>query len=142
MSHMIGISKAARILGINRLKLRKRLDNVGIPTFDGMVDLEELQKVAPQLAHESQIVEKTRYIRKNAAAFRYGSGAKPTADELSAEVRKVTMELLLVRRKADQYQRIFDRLSGKLEGFLDSDDLRQKELALALNKWLIEELRH
>lgn len=141
MGEMIGISKAARLLGLDRLELRRRIDSAGIPTFDGMVSFDALDRVLPNLGFdESEIVERTRLIRENARALRHDPRVRPP-DDLAQEVRNLTSALLIERRRLERFKKIFDDLSFHLGHEQDSTDPKRREFAHELTAWLVEKIR-
>ncbi|MBF0093542.1 MAG: hypothetical protein HQL33_03425 [Alphaproteobacteria bacterium] len=142
MSELVAISKAARALGINRTDLSRRLGNAGITTFEGMVELADLRRVAPTFGlEEAEILERTRLIRENARAFRHDPGNPPPVDDLAWQIRSLKVDLLMEKQKLDSCQRVITALFHRLEGFLASDDPARHRIALELNEWLAGQLK-
>lgn len=140
MSELVAIAKVARVLGLNRAELRRRIEDAGIATFEGMVEVAALPPIAPTFGlAESDILEKTRLIRENAKALRHDPSVVQPKD-LSRQVRTLTMDLLLEKQRVHRYKGLFDDLCLRLDGLLASPEATHRDLALDLNKWLADRL--
>jgi len=84
MSQWLTISRAAHLLGISRVALQKRIREGELPSFDGMVSVDDVQRAWPQLdLDESGSFEKIRAIREDAFARRLRERVLPTQEALA-----------------------------------------------------------
>ncbi|MCK4939479.1 MAG: hypothetical protein KAR80_04240, partial [Rhodospirillaceae bacterium] len=58
MEQKITVSQAARELGVSRSELNRRLGAAGIDAFEGRVDLEKVQCIAPTLGRGDAMLER------------------------------------------------------------------------------------
>ena len=141
MENRIGISKAAKMLGIARSDLNERLISAGIETFEGEVDFESVKRIAPSLnLSESEILQRVQFIRENCAKLSEHNQARSTEDELDCQVQKLMTELMVETRRGDRYRHIIDDVIGKLGELQKSEDEHTRELALELSSWLVDEI--
>jgi transposase-like protein len=111
MSELVSIAKAARQLGISPRTLGNRIFRAGIPTMEGMVCLDELKKVAPEIETEAPILEKTMSLRQNAHLHKKRAGPPLSTEDLASTLKRTTSELVLERLKSEKYETILDRKS-------------------------------
>lgn len=141
MSCLVPIARAARALGVDRTNLRRRIDSAGIVTFEGSVDLDELRRVAPTFGFdEAEVIERTRLIRENAKAMRHDPRAPQPTDDLALQARRLTVDLLVEKRRVERLQGVVNGLLHRLEELQVSTDPARRGIALDLNAWLAEKL--
>ncbi|MBF0560855.1 MAG: hypothetical protein HQL37_02340 [Alphaproteobacteria bacterium] len=141
MTHFVSVAKVARALGINRAELRQRIDSAGIATFEGAIDLEELRRIAPRFdMGEDDIMERTRLIRENAKALRHDPGNKPSSEDPHQQIRRLTVDLLLEKRRVERYEQIVNDLFKRFEEIQVSPDSGRRDVALELGGWLAKTL--
>ena len=136
MSQRIAVSKAARLMGIPRGELNKRLLAADIPTFEGEVDLERVKCIAPTLKVEGAGVfdERVRYLRENAAKPKRG-GIAPKRDQ-EAEIRRLSSELIVESQIAEHYRQILEDVGRKLGEMQMSNDPNTRTAAFDMCQWL------
>jgi CDP-4-dehydro-6-deoxyglucose reductase len=116
MSQWLTLSRAAHLLGISRVALQKRIREGELPSFDGMVDPEDLQRTWPQLdLDESGSFEKTRAIREDAFAKRLRERVLPTQETLAQRLFAQGQELAELRRTLTRYHALLENLRGRLD---------------------------
>lgn len=142
MAKLIGISQAAKELGITRSVLCRRLRSAGVPTFEGKVDVEQLRQVTPQWdLRESTAAADAARIQDAAMMVRRLGAMRPLARDPEAELRKVAKELVLARGKVEHLEKVCEDLIGQLDALQSSTDPACRDLALDLSKWLVERLK-
>lgn len=136
MAQRITVSKAAKLLGISRGDLNKRLLAADIPTFEGDVDLEKVKCIAPTLRIEGKGVldERVRYLRENAAMPKH-DGIQAKRD-LDAEVRRLSSELVVETQMANHYRDILEDVGRKLGELQMSADPDTRKAGFELCQWL------
>ena len=115
MSQWLTLSRAAHILGISRVALQKRIREGELPSFDGMVDAEDLQRAWPQLDLDaSGSFEKTRAIREDAFARRLRERVLPSQEALAQRLFAQGQELAELQRTLTRYHRLVEDLRSRL----------------------------
>ena len=120
MTQWLTLSRAAHILGISRVALQRRIRDGELPSFDGMVDAEDLQRAWPQLDLEaSGSFEKTRAIREDAFAKRLRERVLPSQEALAQRLFAQGQELAELQRTLTRYHALVGRLRSRLESLPD-----------------------
>ncbi len=115
MSQRLTLSRAAHLLGISRMALQKRIREGELSSFDGMVSVDELQRVWPQLdLEESGSFEKTRAIREDAFARRLRERVLPSQEALAQRLFAQGQELAELQRTLTRYHALFEALQERL----------------------------
>jgi CDP-4-dehydro-6-deoxyglucose reductase, E3 len=115
MSQWLTLSRAAHLLGISRVALQKRIRDGELPSFDGMVAADDLQRAWPQLDLEnSGSFEKTRAIREDAFAKRLRERVLPTQEALAQRLFAQGQELAELQRTLTRYHALFEALQARL----------------------------
>ncbi len=141
MANKISVSKAARLLQIQRSELQQRLLNSNIPTFEGAVDLDELRSIAPEISLcESDMLERVRFIRENDTRLNAVVTHNLDVEELAGEVRRLATDLMVERRTVDNYERILVALARRLGELQAEGSNDQRQLAFELCEWLRGEM--
>lgn len=141
MGQLVGVAEAARLLGISRAALQRRIRDGELATFEGRVDMAELCRCYPGLLLEkSAELERVSLIRESAFGRRVREAAIPETDLLENQVRKLHTELSLEKHNCNKYHQIVVDLLKKLADWQDSGDRSERQLATALSAWLVERL--
>jgi CDP-4-dehydro-6-deoxyglucose reductase, E3 len=142
MENLISVAKASRLLGIKRSDLNEQLRAADIPTFEGNVDFEAVRAIAPAISLcESEILDRVRYIRENAAKTDRHETETRSVQELSAEVSKLRTDLMVEKRTSDHYEQILVDLARQLGELQSSENEETRATALGLCNWLRENIR-
>jgi CDP-4-dehydro-6-deoxyglucose reductase len=135
INRYLSLSQAARLAGVKRRTLQKRIQDGDILTFEGMLSLEELLKAYPQAEIEDNtMIEHSKHI-KHAAYNKllHDSSSAPDSDVFSIRVAALSQELSETRSLAKKYVEIVDSLKTRL-GSLEAN---QQQLD-TLMAWLEE----
>jgi CDP-4-dehydro-6-deoxyglucose reductase len=115
MSQWLTLSRAAHLLGISRIALQKRIRDGELPSFDGMVTVEDVQRTWPDLnLDESGSFEKTRAIREDAFARRLRERVLPTQEALAQRLFAQGQELAELQRTLTRYHALIETLYARL----------------------------
>jgi CDP-4-dehydro-6-deoxyglucose reductase len=96
--------------------LQKRIRDGELPSFDGMVDADELQRAWPQLdLDESGSFEKTRAIREDAFAKRLRERVLPSQEALAQRLFAQGQELAELQRTLTRYHQLIEDMRARLE---------------------------
>ncbi len=140
MPELLTLSRAARLVGVPRGALQKRIKDGELPTFEGMVTTADLLRVYPQARLEDNtVLERFAQLRESAYARRLRERILPDPEVLAARVGELGRDLSRTRAQA-----------ARLRGILDALELRFSELertgggtqalASSLKRWLHEQL--
>jgi CDP-4-dehydro-6-deoxyglucose reductase len=116
MSQWLTLSRAAHLLGISRVALQKRIREGELPSFDGMVTVDDVQRAWPQLDLDaSGSFEKTRAIREDAFARRLRERVLPTQEALAQRLFAQGQELAELQRTLTRYHTLLEALRARLD---------------------------
>jgi CDP-4-dehydro-6-deoxyglucose reductase len=115
MPQRLPVFRAARLVGVKRSTLQKKILQQGIPTFEGEISLEDLLKLYPQteLKHDSEY-ERVQYIKQHAFAKRVRERLLPSAEVLAARVNDLGQELATTRAYLGQLQTVLEQTVTRL----------------------------
>ena len=136
MGQRIGVSKVAKLLGISRADLNKRLCAADIPTFEGQVDYEKVKCIAPSLNFGDPAVRRARYLRDDTSKTFFKDEAQLENEQLQHEVKHLTTELMVATREAQYYQDILQEMAERLGDVQLAERGERQELAFELCGWL------
>ncbi len=129
MYKYMSLSRAARLVGVKRGTLQKRIQAGEIKTFEGELLIEDLLRAYPDAdLEDSTMLEHTRKIKERAVGRIYTENAVlPSSEVLNARVEQLGMELAHCRQQYEKTSDILDRLQKKLQQSdnLDVDQLKQ-----------------
>lgn len=141
MGEQIGVSKAARLLGVKRVDLNKRLDSAGIPTFEGKVDFEQVKCIAPSLDIEApEFLDRIQCIRENAAKPMAAPPSSTDPQILAKEVQRLSSELVIETQMGQHYRQVIVDLAAKLGQMQMSGTPEYRATAFELCQWLRSEI--
>ena len=140
MSRHIGVAKVARMMGIKRTELNKRLLAAEIPTFEGEVDLDQVRTIAPNLSRQDHMLERVRYIRENTTKMSADEEQLLHEDELREQVHRLSTHLMIEERRAEHLELILRDILDKLGQLQHSNDVAERSLAMRLSQWLMGRL--
>jgi CDP-4-dehydro-6-deoxyglucose reductase len=116
MSQWLTLSRAAHLLGISRVALQKRIREGELPSFDGMVSVDDVQRTWPQLnLDESGSFERIRAIREDAFARRLRERVLPTQEALAQRLFAQGQELAELQRTLTRYHALLETLRARLD---------------------------
>lgn len=141
MSRQLALSRAAKLIGITRASLQKRIKDGGLHSFDGTITTEELLNLYPDLKLEdSGLFEQTRKIKEEAFRRRIMDRTLPAKEVLAERLFEQSMELNDLKQHLQHYHTLViglqDRIHELGDTSLDSGAVLQQ-----LDQWLESELR-
>lgn len=140
MSQHLALSRAARLVGVSRGTLQKKIKDGELPSFDGMVNADDLLRVFP----ETQLEDNSEYqriaqIKERAFGKRVFERALPDKEVLAARISDLSKQLAEADARLKRYVELMQRLNSKLVEVEGAD----KEIGTALSGfkgWLQQEL--
>lgn len=129
MSRLLSVSRAARLVGITRGALQKRIRQGDLQSFEGEVSLDELANLFPdmQLEDKSMMEKMDQFVENALQRARYKKLADlrlPDSETLISRVRALSREILSLQHSASLYREAFERLSQQIQSIkLDSPEI-------------------
>jgi CDP-4-dehydro-6-deoxyglucose reductase len=130
------LSRAARLVGVSRGALQKRIQDGELPTFEGMVSADDLVKAYPQTRFEDNTAfERLQKIKEAAFAQRLRERILPDAETLAARLTDLGRELAETRAQLAHYRTVTNKLQQHLHEL--EQNSREAPAAIApLLQWL------
>jgi CDP-4-dehydro-6-deoxyglucose reductase len=115
MAQLLTLSRAARLVGVTRGALQKKIKDGELPTFEGMVDADDLLRVYPLTRLvDSTFIENLAQLKEGAFSRRLRERILPDAEVLMVRLSDIGRELADARAQIDRYRKATDELDGKL----------------------------
>ena len=142
MAKYVAVAKAAKSLGVKRSMLQSLIRQGDLRTFEGLVDLEELENHFPAIRWEqAPMVERARIIRDNAYSHRVQSALFTQKESLETQIKRLRVDLSVHKAKEDVYRNIIVELMDRL-GQLQQMDSQHRQIAEELNCWLLQQFKN
>lgn len=140
MGERISISKAAKLMGINRHELCERLCSAGIEGFEGKVELDQVKSISPKLTiDETSVSERLRLIRQTARRRQGIAPPRKKALELQDELDRMHNKWLLERKKAQEFSVLLDAMIDELGHWQASEDKNKAKFAIEFSHWICKQ---
>jgi CDP-4-dehydro-6-deoxyglucose reductase len=141
MPQQLALSRAAKLIGVSRATLQKRIKDGGLHSFDGTISTEELLQLYPDLQLEdSGLFEKTRRIKEEAFLRRILDRTLPAKEVLAERLFEQSMELNDLRQHLQRYHTLVVGLQERIHELAGSSPSATTALD-QLDQWLERELR-
>ncbi len=116
MSQLLSLSRAAHLIGVTRAVLQKQIASGELPSFDGCVSAEDLQRIYPDLRLEdSGAFERITQIRDQAFGKRIRERVLPNQEILAQRLALQSEELEDVRRHLAHYHDLIEALRERID---------------------------
>lgn len=140
MPQLLNLSRAARLVGVTRVALQKKIKDGILASFDGMVAAEDLLHVYPDIQFEDNTAfERVAQIKEKAFGKRVFERALPDKEVLAARLTGLSKELAETQVSLSQYQAIVDGLEKQLRVW-DGGSEEMQAAAASLRMWVHQEL--
>lgn len=115
MPQLLSVFRAARLVGVSRGSLQRRIHDEKVDTFEGKIQVDDLLKLFPdtELKHDSEY-ERVQHIKQHAFAKRVREHLLPNADVLADRVTELGRELASARAQLAHSQKILDQVTTRL----------------------------
>ena len=142
LTHLLSLSRAARLIGVNRTELQKKTQLGELHAFDGMVTIDDLLRAYPK----AQLEDDTEYnrvlhIREKAFGKRVFERAMPDVETLATRVTELSKELTLSQTQVKQFKLLLTRLGEKLTDISKQPETDVKVALSTMNSWLTAEVK-
>ncbi len=144
-TRLLNVAMAARIAGVSRGEIQREIRSGRLKTFEGMVSVDDLKAVYPDIELEdNSVIERVQAI-KDAALFKYADSEQSDEQTLREEVNRLRAQLSEARVELGRYRNLVLALKERLEQMQRSEDCtrRQKLVLQALIGWMLTRMsRH
>ncbi len=141
MTQSISLSRAARLVGVTRNELQKKIRDGRLPSFDGFVNLDDLIASYPkaQLEDNGEYARITR-IKERAFGKRVFERVMPDVEVLAARITEMSRELSGAQTRIVHFNTLFDRLQQRLNEIESRCQMEDKAIMTELNNWMKSEI--
>jgi len=140
-AQLLTLTRAARLVGVSRGALQKKIKNGDLPTFEGMVKPEDLLHAYPDTQlDDSTVMERFTHIKDDAYAHRVRERLLPEPEVLAERLAGLSRELAQTKALMERYKTITDWLYDKFSEYEKSGDREIKNTMGPLKLWLRHEL--
>lgn len=116
MSQLLSLSRAAHLIGATRAMLQKQIASGELPSFDGSVTTDDLQRLYPDLRLEDcGAFERITQIREEAFGKRVRERILPNQEVLAQRLAVQSEELEDVRRHLAHYHDLIEALRERID---------------------------
>ena len=116
MSHLLPLSRVARLVGKSRHVLQEMIRNDTLATFDGMVELDELLRAFPEVKWDDDAeIRRVNEIKDKAFAKRMLERALPDKDVLVARLNEMGDDYAAAKALLRHYGNVMVWLDEKIE---------------------------
>jgi CDP-4-dehydro-6-deoxyglucose reductase len=138
---LLTLNRAARLVGVSRGALQKRIKDGELPTFEGMVKPEDLLRAYPDTQLEdAAVLERFTHIKDEAFAHRVRERLLPEPEVLAERLTGLGRELARARAQVEHYKTVTDWLYDKFSEHEKSGGQEIKGIMGPLKLWLRHEL--
>lgn len=136
MAKLLNLHRAARLVGVTRGALQKKIQDGELDSFDGMITLDELQRVFPDATLENNVMlEQVEQIKDAAFGRRIMDRMLPDKEVLAARLHDMSTELVESKALLKHAREMLDGLDQQLEQMVAQDGV-DGALAAKLRDWL------
>ena len=140
MPRLMNLSRAARLVGVTRVALQKKIKEGALPSFDGMVAEDDLLQVYPDIQFEDNtLIERMAQTKEIAFGLR-AFERLPNKEVLAARLTGLGKELSDTQAKLMCYQSIAEGLEQQLKTW-DNAGEEMQAAAASLKMWLHQALQ-
>lgn len=141
MGKLIGLARAAQLLGIGRRELQRLIQQGDLRTFEGCVDADELRRRYPALGlQDDSMLERIGFLQETAFARRVRDTVMPDTEDLAARLKKRTADLAVERARAQHYCTVLRELCERITSLHAEGGPEVRACLESLNDWLIKRL--
>ena len=138
---LLTLTRAARLVGVSRGALQKKIKDGQLPAFEGMVRPEDLLRAYPEASlDDSAGLERFTRLKDEAFAHRVRERLLPEPEVLAERLSGLGKELARTRAQVERYKAITDWLYDKFSEHERSGDQNIRQIMGPLKLWLRHEL--
>ncbi len=128
MSQRLPVFRAARLVGVSRNTLQKKIRQEGISTFEGSIDISDLLALYPKadLGHDTEY-ERVQNIKATAFAKRVQERVLPDIETLAIRLTDLSHDLAESQRQLSTYQNIINQVLKRLSNIEPSQSQNENQ---------------
>lgn len=141
MSHLLPLSRVARLVGQSRHVLQEMIRNDALATFDGMVELDELLRAFPDVKWDDDAeLKRVSEIKDKAFAKRVRERALPDKDVLVARLNELGDEFAAAKALLKHYDNVMLWLDEKIDEMDESASMETHHALHSVRAFLLRNL--
>ena len=130
-AQLLTLTRAARLVGVSRGALQKKIKKGELETFEGMVKPEDLLHAYPDMQLEDNTaLEHFTQIKDNAFIHRVRERMLPEPEVLAERLSGLSKELANTRAQVERYKTITDWLYDKFNEYEKSGGNEIRQISL------------
>lgn len=140
MANMLSLVRAARLVGVSRSALQKKIQSGELASFDGMVDSDSLLRCYPDAQLENTAEQmRVAQIKERAFGKRVMERALPDAEVLAARATELGKALARNEAQVEKLHDLLIRVYDKLDQLGQEQDAGTQTNWDALKTWIRNE---
>ncbi|MDP2432666.1 MAG: 2Fe-2S iron-sulfur cluster-binding protein [Pseudomonadota bacterium] len=143
MAHFLPLSRVARLVGESRSAIQRMIRDGELATFDGMVDMNELLRVFPDVQWEDDgEFKRVEEIKAKAFSRRVMERTLPDKEVLAERLYEMSREFAAAKTLLLHYDEVLRFLDDKLDDVAEAGAGKQsvQQSIVVLKQWLRQEL--
>ena len=141
MSHYLPLSRVARLVGKPRSEIQRMIHHAELATFDGMVDMNELLRVFPDISWEDDgEFRRVQEIKEKAFGKRVFERALPDKEVLAERLFELGKEFAAAKTLLLHYHEVLRFMGDKLNDVAETGGAATQDAVIGLKQWLKREL--
>ncbi len=141
MPQLLSVSRAARLVGVTRAALQRKIHNNELQTFEGQIRLTELLRVFPDAQMEDNtMLEKVARIKAHATPNSREKIGLPAPEVLAERISVLSHELADSKSLLRHYSQCAETLLEKLSTLAHTNSAAQADIE-ALRDWVRKEMQ-
>jgi len=141
VARTIDVARAIHLLGIKRSQLQKLIKSGDLQTFEGKVDVDELKACFPATAIVNSVFEaELEFIKKAAYSNRVQDAVLPDNTDLSNQLQRARVKMVVEQQKADKYHNIVRGLLNHLSELRSEANSSDKEMIDEISQWVLQQM--
>lgn len=144
MTRLVSISRAAKLVGVSRGNLQRRIQDGELESFEGQLRLSDLSQAFPNATLEdNSMLEKLERIIEHAAITTRNrtQTLPPDMEQLAARVNLLTEDLVEAKLEISIFYNIVDKLRARLNT-ISREHPQLSDAVRDLQAWFLEEIEH
>ncbi len=143
MAQLLPVSRAARLVGVTRGALQRRIRDNELETFEGQVRVSDLLRVFPEARLEDDsALERVNRIKSAAAPRRDEERELPPAKVLASRLTSLSRELTEAKAALADYSELAVTLAQRLGALASTPGAGLRDDMVALSEWLRDQIQH
>jgi CDP-4-dehydro-6-deoxyglucose reductase len=141
MSEMLSLTRAARLIGVARTELQKKIQRAEIVSHEGMIDVESLLICYPDAQLEDNVgLKRVTQIKERAFGKRIAEYVLPDVEVLAARITELSTTLAHSQGQVKQYNELIGRLWDKFTEIESQLNAESRMAMENLKTWIKHEV--